>query len=85
MPIKDLLKSKDDPFVNPEDLNEWKRIPGLFRKWEFAQLIEDDDSINFQKQGKAEDGTQLWALYRHCPEARLNDSTHIPTAHKILR
>lgn len=38
------------------------------RKWEFQELIEDDDSISFQKQGKTEDGTQLWALYRHCPE-----------------
>lgn len=37
MPIKDLLK-KQDPFMNPEDLSEWKRIPGLFRKWEFAEL-----------------------------------------------
>ena len=76
MPIKDMLSGldnkiiKDDPFRNtgPEDLSEWQRIPGLFRKWEFAELIEDDDSINFQKQGKTEDGTQLWALYRHCPE-----------------
>ena len=51
--------------------SEWKRIPGLFRKWEFAQIVEDSDAISFQKQGKAEDGTQLWALYRHCPEATL--------------
>jgi hypothetical protein len=73
MPIKDLLKNKDDPFRNtgPEDLSEWKRIPGLFRKWEFAELIEDDDSINFRKQGKTEDGAQLWALYRYCPEETL--------------
>ena len=79
MPIKDMLSkpdnkiSKADPFRNtgPEDLSEWKRIPGLFRKWEFSQLIEDNDSISFQKQGKAEDGTQLWTLYRHCPEETL--------------
>ncbi len=76
MPIKDMLSkpdnkiSKDDPFRNtgPEDLSEWKRIPGLFRKWEFAELIKDNDSISFQKRGKTESGTQLWALYRHCPE-----------------
>jgi hypothetical protein len=76
MPIKDMLKSNEDPFRNvalqgPEDLSDWKRIPGLFRKWEFAQIVEDDDAISFQKQGKAEDGTQLWAMYRHCPEATL--------------
>ena len=73
MPIKDMLKD-EDPFRNvalqgPEDLSDWKRIPGLFRKFEFAELIKDDDAISFQKQGNAEDGTQLWALYRHCPEA----------------
>lgn len=79
MPIKDMLSkpdnniSKDDPFRNtgPEDLNEWRRIPGLFRRWEFSELIDDDDSISFQKQGKTEDGTQLWALYRNCPERTL--------------
>jgi hypothetical protein len=42
-----------------------------FHVWEFAQIVEDSDAISFQKQGKAEDGTQLWALYRHCPEATL--------------
>jgi len=55
MPIKDMLKSS-------EDISEWKRIPGLFRKFEFAELIEDNDAISFQKQGKAEDGSQPWAL-----------------------
>lgn len=70
MPIKDMLKSKEDPFqsTGPEDLSEWKRIPGLFRKWEFAELIESGDSLSFEHHGKAEDGTQLWALYRHCPD-----------------
>ena len=76
MPIKDMLKSNEDPFRNvalqgPEDISEWTRIPGLFRKFEFAQIVEDNDAISFQKQGKAEDGTQLWALYRHRPEATL--------------
>jgi hypothetical protein len=71
MPIKDMLKD-EDPFRNialqgPENLSEWKRIPGLFRRFEFAQIIEDNDAISFQKMGKAEDGTQLWALYRHHP------------------
>jgi hypothetical protein len=76
MPIKDMLKKDSDPFKNvalhgPEDISEWKRVPGLFRKWEFAQIVEDNDAISFQKHGMAEDGTQLWALYRHCPEATL--------------
>ena len=74
MPIKDMLN--EDPFQNvalqgPEDLSDWKRIPGLFRKWEFAELIKNDDAISFQEHGKMEDGCQLWALYRHCPEATL--------------
>jgi len=76
LPIKDMLKSNEDPFRNvalqgPEDLSDWKRIPGLFRKFEFADLIKDNDAISFQEHGKMEDGGQLWALYRHCPEATL--------------
>jgi len=75
MPIKDMLKD-EDPFRNvalqgPEDLSDWKRIPGLFRKFEFAELIKNDDAISFQEHGKMEDGCQLWALYRHCPEETL--------------
>jgi hypothetical protein len=67
MPIKDLLKKQEDPFINPGDLSDWKRIPGLFRKWEFAELIEDHDAISFERAGETKDGTELWALYRHLP------------------
>jgi len=75
MPIKDMLK-EGDPFKNvalhgPEDISEWKRIPGLFRKFEFSQLIKDNDAISFQKHGKLDDGCQMWALYRHRPEETL--------------
>ena len=70
MPIKDMLN--EDPFTNkaprgPEDLSDWKRIPGLFRKFEFAELVQDGDAISFQMHGKLDDGCQLWALYRHEP------------------
>lgn len=76
MPIKDLLNSTDDPFRNtgPEDLSEWKRIPGLFRRWEFAELIEDNDSISFEQHAKTQDGTELWALYRYLPRSRSQTS-----------
>ena len=68
MAIKDLLKYQD-PFRDrsPEDLSEWKRIPGLFRGWEFIEIVADNDAIHFEKHGKTEDGCQLWALYRHEP------------------
>lgn len=71
MPIKDMLK-EGDPFKNvarhgPEDISEWKRVPGLFRSFEFSQIIDDDDAISFQQHGKDEHGIQLWALYRHRP------------------
>ena len=71
MPIKDLLKKQEDPFMNPENLSEWKRIPGLFRKWEFAELIEDHDAISFERAGETKDGTELWALYRHLPPCNI--------------
>jgi len=73
MPIKDLLKSKDDPFRNagPMDLSQWRRIPGLYRRWEFAQIVNDHDSISFELAGEAKDGTELWALYRFEPMKEL--------------
>ncbi len=44
--------------------NEWLRLPGLFRRWEFEQVIEPGDDFHVEEAGNAEDGSQLFAIYR---------------------
>ena len=62
---------------------EWQRIPGLFRSWEFAELVRDDEKLCFRKQGHSDDGTQLWALYRHCPEEERMTTSRYELAWRI--
>jgi len=46
-----------------EGLSDWKRVPGLFRRWELSQLIEEG-AFEYVRQGCLEDGSALWAVYR---------------------
>lgn len=43
---------------------EYLRVPGLFRRWELADLIEAGDELRVEDAGTCEDGTALLAVYR---------------------
>lgn len=42
---------------------EFIRLPGLFRRWEFEQVIEGSDEFHITAAGAAEDGTELFMVY----------------------
>ena len=42
---------------------EWLRLSGLFRRWEFEQVIDAGDEYLVQQAGETEDGTKLFAIY----------------------
>ena len=44
--------------------NEWLRLPGLFRRWEFEQVIEPGEDFYFEPAGTTSDGSLLFAIYR---------------------
>ncbi|QNT71177.1 hypothetical protein [Defluviicoccus vanus] len=48
----------------PSDL---RRLPGLFRRWELAQIIEAGRDYRIEDAGEAGDGTVLFAIYRSVP------------------
>jgi hypothetical protein len=48
----------------PSDL---RRLPGLFRRWELAQIIEAGRDYRVEDAGEAADGTVLYAVYRSVP------------------
>ena len=43
---------------------ELYRIPGLFRRWELAQLLEPGEDYHLEDAGATSDGTPLIAVYR---------------------
>lgn len=50
------------PETEPEEL---VRLPGLFRRWEIEQVIDDSaDTFRVEPVGKAPDGSALFAVYR---------------------
>jgi hypothetical protein len=51
-------------------LDEFLRLPGLFRRWEFEQVIDGSDEFHIESAGATEDGTALFAVYhRERPRA----------------
>lgn len=50
---------------------EFLRLPGLFRRWEFEQVIEVSDEFHIAAAGTTEDGTELFTVY--CRERPLTE------------
>ena len=44
--------------------HELRRLPGLFRRWELAQVIEVGEDYRIEDAGTAGDGTALFAVYK---------------------
>jgi hypothetical protein len=42
---------------------DFLRLPGLFRRWEFEQVIQGSDEFHVSAAGSTEDGTELFAVY----------------------
>jgi len=43
--------------------DEYLRLPGLFRRWEFEQVINGSGDFHIEAAGATEDGTALFAVY----------------------
>jgi len=43
--------------------HEWRRLPGLFRRWEFEQVIDVDEEFLVEEAGHDEHGMALFAIY----------------------
>lgn len=51
---------------HPEDLH---RIPGLFRRWELADVLAPGHHYRIERAGAADDGTPLYALFANTAAA----------------
>lgn len=44
--------------------HELRRLPGLFRRWELALVLEAGEDYRIEDAGTAADGTALFAVYK---------------------
>lgn len=51
----------------PSPQCELRRLPGLYRRWELARLLEAGEDYRIEDAGAAEDGTALYAVYKSIP------------------
>ncbi len=49
--------------------HELRRIPGLYRRWELAEVLEPGVEYRLEDAGETDCGTKLIALYRVGPDA----------------
>ncbi len=59
-----------------EGRHDLVRLPGLFRRWEIAEVIQPGCEFQVEEAGTASDGTELFAVYRREPntEEQGNDA-----------
>lgn len=62
----------DDRPTPAERPEEFIRLPGLFRRWEFQEVIEAGKDFHIEDAGIAADGTPLFQVFRREP-TRLED------------
>ena len=48
-------------------IEDFKRIPGLFRRWELTEVCEANRNYQIEDAGTHADGTPLLAIYVSAP------------------
>ena len=54
--------------LEPDDTTQLLRIPGLFRRWELALVLQSGIDYRIEDAGETRDGSPLVAVYRCSPE-----------------
>ena len=53
--------------IHPAPDAELRRLPGLFRRWELARVVDAGKVYHIEDGGSADDGTPLLAIYVGLP------------------
>lgn len=48
----------------PTEAMELRRLPGLYRRWELAELLASGEDYHLEDAGATDDGTPLLVVYR---------------------
>jgi len=57
----------DEPATPATNPDEFIRLPGLFRRWEFQEVLEAGKDFHIEDAGVAPDGTPLFLVFRREP------------------
>jgi len=67
-------RSEHEPQTATE-VNQFVRLPGLFRRWEIEQIIDVGADFHIEEAGTCCDGTPLMAVYRRDHPAEREDGS----------
>jgi hypothetical protein len=57
-----------------DDINDLARMPGLFRRWEFSDVLETRRTYRLEEAGAHADGTPLVAIYTSTVAEQADDA-----------
>ena len=60
-----LQKLELEPHVDP--LEDFAQLPGLYRRWELEQVVDDGDEYRIECAGELADKTRLFCVFRRVP------------------
>jgi len=58
---------------------ELRRIPGLYRRWELAQVLKFGEDYHLEDAGTTSDGTALVAVFQSVPTDLKNSNSEAVT------
>ena len=62
--LKDMMRRAHDP-------NEYRRLPGLCRRWDLEAIMEAGFEFYIEASGQDSFGTDLFAVYRRKPDSEI--------------
>lgn len=58
------------PATLQNPVEDYRRLPGLFRGWEVPEVLEGGADLHVEDAGATEDGTPVFAVYRRATRTR---------------
>ncbi len=55
---------------------EYERLPGLFRAWDFGMLLEEGRSFLIEDGGRTQDGQPLYMVFQRPSERSVGEVGH---------
>lgn len=56
--------------TEPDSTSEFRRLPGLFRRWELPQVVEPHGDYRVEDAGQTEDGAPLFVVWHRDSAAK---------------